>query len=76
MQDNAFMTPTIMAPAMRSEARTGFNPLPEGEGQGEGEVTRSNTKCSLSHTHAKVVGEGANHCARGGRAPLQLNSSG
>src|SRR5437667_10980224 len=23
-------------------------------------------------TLAKVVGEGANHCARGGRAPLQL----
>ena len=24
----------------------------------------------------KVAGEGASHCARGGRAPLQLNGSG
>src|SRR6266545_5160778 len=30
----------------------------------------------LESTLAKVVGEGANHCARGGRAPLQLNGSG
>jgi len=26
----------------------------------------------LGSSLAKVVGEGANHCARGGRAPLQL----
>ena len=30
----------------------------------------------LISTLEKVVGEGANHCTRGGRAPLQLNSYG
>ena len=31
------------------------------------------TECELGATFEKVVGEGASHCALGGRAPLQLN---
>src|SRR6185369_4098622 len=37
-----------------------------------GESPNGELECTL----AKVLGEGANHCARGGRAPLQLNGSG
>src|SRR6185369_16315490 len=36
-----------------------------------GESPNGELECTL----AKVAGEGAGHCARGGRAPFQLNGS-